>query len=212
MCKAVYVKKFSGRKSTAVSICYGILKFLHIFLGVISSLDNVIENAYQYGRTTIETYVDKLLKDADKDQRGKLTAQLLSIWDRLIQYWVDRHKDSNFNGPKVPAMAITESIEEMINNEGLLMRFLSLMRFFTKSGKIVLELLSVAQQGLIGWIKTNIGMLMEVMDSIWLIVKANLSILTTFIWTLFSLFLGGGQAVITFIVNSVKHVDNIKNC
>lgn len=65
------------------------------------------------------------------------------------------------------------------------------------------ELFSAAQQGLIGWVKINIGVLLEVTDSIWLIVKTNLNILTSFIGTLLSLFLGGGQAVITFLVNSV---------
>lgn len=65
------------------------------------------------------------------------------------------------------------------------------------------ELFTVAQQGLIGWVKTNIGTLMELMDSVWLIFKANLNILTSFVGTLLSMFLGGGQAVITFLVNAV---------
>lgn len=45
---------------------------------------------------------------------------------------------------------------------------------------------------------------MEVMDSVWLIVKKNLDILTSLIGTLLSMFLGGGHAVITFFINSVK--------
>lgn len=65
------------------------------------------------------------------------------------------------------------------------------------------ELFSVAQQGLISLLKTNIGMLMEVTESLWLIVKQNLSTLTSILGTLLSLFLGGGQAVVTFLVNSV---------
>lgn len=66
------------------------------------------------------------------------------------------------------------------------------------------ELFSVAQQGMISLIKTNIGMLMEVTESVWLIVKQNLSTLTSIFGTLLSLFLGGGQAVITFLVNAVS--------
>lgn len=81
-------------------------------------MDGVIENAYQYGRTGIETYVDELLKDADTDQRKHLKNQLLSVWDRLIQYWVDRQKDTSFTGPQVPASAISDSIGEIVNNEG----------------------------------------------------------------------------------------------
>lgn len=69
---------------------------------------------------------------------------------------------------------------------------------------ITLELFSVAQQGLIGWVKKNLDILMEVMNSVWLIVQANLNILTSILGTFLSLFLGGGQAVITFIINSVR--------
>lgn len=46
-------------------------------------------------------------------------------------------------------------------------------------------------------------MLMEVTESVWLIVKQNLSTLSSILGTLLSLFLGGGQAVITFLVNAV---------
>lgn len=69
---------------------------------------------------------------------------------------------------------------------------------------ITSELFSVAQQGLIGWVKKNLDILMEVMNSVWLIVQANLNILTSILGTFLSLFLGGGQAVITFIINSVR--------
>lgn len=65
------------------------------------------------------------------------------------------------------------------------------------------ELFSAAQQGLISLIKTNIGTLLEVTDSIWLIVKQNLNVLVTIVGALFSLLLGGGHAVITFLINAV---------
>lgn len=63
--------------------------------------------------------MDELLKDADLEQKKHLKDQLLGIWDRLIQYWVDRQKNSNnFHGPTVPASAISDSIGEIVNNEG----------------------------------------------------------------------------------------------
>lgn len=65
------------------------------------------------------------------------------------------------------------------------------------------ELLSAAQQGLISLIKTNIGTLLEVTDSIWIIVKQNINVLVTFVGALFSLLLGGGHAVITFLIDAV---------
>lgn len=65
------------------------------------------------------------------------------------------------------------------------------------------ELFSAAQQGLISLIKTNIGTLLEVTDSIWIIVKQNLNVLVTIFGSLFSLILGGGNAVIAFLINAV---------
>lgn len=67
----------------------------------------------------------------------------------------------------------------------------------------LVELLTVAQQGIISLIKTNIGTLLEVIDSIWLIVKQNLNILTSITGTLSSIILGGGSAVVEFLLNTV---------
>lgn len=83
---------------------------------MVDSLDNVMENAYEYGRTGIETYVDEFLKDADKEQRRKLKEQILVIWDRIIQYWMDKKTS---HGPSVSPVAITDSIGEIVYNEGM---------------------------------------------------------------------------------------------
>lgn len=87
-----------------------------LLLGMVDSLDNVMENAYEYGRTGIETYVDEFLKDADKEQRRKLKEQILVIWDRIIQYWMDKKTS---HGPSVSPVAITDSIGEIVYNEGM---------------------------------------------------------------------------------------------
>lgn len=86
---------------------------------MVDSLDDVIENAYEYGRNGIETYVDKFLKDADADQRRKLKQQILVIWDRIIQYWMDKKTDNAAHGPSVSPVAITDSIGEIVYNEGI---------------------------------------------------------------------------------------------
>lgn len=78
-----------------------------------------MENAYEYGRTGIETYVDEFLKDADKEQRRKLKEQILVIWDRIIQYWMDKKTS---HGPSVSPVAITDSIGEIVYNEGMSQR------------------------------------------------------------------------------------------
>lgn len=84
---------------------------------MVDSMDDIIENAYEYGRNGIETYVDKFLKDADQEQRRKLKHQILIIWDRIIQYWMDKKTDQA-HGPSVSPVAITDSIGEIVYNEG----------------------------------------------------------------------------------------------
>lgn len=49
-------------------------------------------------------------------------------------------------------------------------------------------------------------MLVEVMDSIWLIVKQNLNVITSIFGTLLSMILNGGQAVVTFLVDAVRRL------
>lgn len=98
---------------------------------MVDSLDNIIENAYEYGRTGIETYVDEFLKDADKEQRRKLKEQILVIWDRIIQYWMDKKTD-RAHGPSVSPVAITDSIGEIVYNEGML----NTITHFTNSNNV----------------------------------------------------------------------------
>lgn len=80
-------------------------------------MDDIIENAYEYGRNGIETYVDKFLKDADQEQRNRLKQQILVIWDRIIQYWMDKNTDK-VHGPSVSPVAISDSVAEIVYNEG----------------------------------------------------------------------------------------------
>lgn len=75
-----------------------------------------MEDAYQYSRKGIETYVDEFLKDTNEDQRTKLKEQMLSIWDRVIHYWMDSGKNSTAAIVQ-PAM-LTDSIGELVQNAG----------------------------------------------------------------------------------------------
>lgn len=51
----------------------------------------------------------------------------------------------------------------------------------------ILELITAAKQGIIGWAKGNIGMLMEVLDSVWIILRQNMYLLGSMVGTFFSM-------------------------
>lgn len=66
---------------------------------------------------------------------------------------------------------------------------------------------TVTFTSLIAWGKSNIGMLMEISDSLLIVLKANLSLLFSTITTLFSVVLGGGHAMLKFLFNTVRIQD-----
>lgn len=142
------------------------------------SMDDILENAYKHGRSSIEQYVDGIFNETEPAQAKKLKCQILSVWDRLIQSWVDRNNGDSFNGPRVSTDSIKDTIDEIVSN-------------------------SVTKAGLIGWVKSNVGTLMEVSESLWLVLRTNLSLLLSAVGTLFSVVLGGGHAVIKFLFHTI---------
>lgn len=146
-----------------------------------STFDNIIDNAHEYGRKTIETYIDDILKDTDKQQAIKLKEQVLTTWDRLVQNVLERNGDDTI-GPRM-GFGIRESIDEIVDNP-------------------------IAKEGIIAWAKSNVGMLRDVMDSLWIILQKNMYLLGTVFGSIFSVLLGGGHAVVTFVVDTVSALMN----
>ncbi|XP_035775576.1 transmembrane protein 245-like isoform X5 [Anopheles albimanus] len=142
------------------------------------SMDNIIDNAYKYGRSHIEQYVDGIFNDTDPTQAIKLKTQILSVWDRLIQSWMDRNNGEGIVGPRVPTQAIRMTIDEIFINP-------------------------ITKAGLIGFIKSNFGMLWEVADSLWMLLRTNLTLLLSAVGTLVSAILGGGHAVLKFLFHTI---------
>ncbi|XP_011293580.1 transmembrane protein 245 isoform X2 [Musca domestica] len=146
-----------------------------------SSLDDALDNAHHYGRRKIETYIDDWLTDADPVHATKLKEQILDVWDRLIQYWIDFNKSDSY-GPRVPTDALKTTFGEIVDNP---------------------ELVLVAKQGIIGWAKSNTQTIMEVAESLWHIIRTNLSMIMAFTGEIISLVLSGGQACVEFILDMI---------
>lgn len=105
----------------------------------------------------------------------------MELWDRIYQNWMSTN-DSN--GPKVTEDAVQSSWEEFITD-------------IQKSP----ELLNI--NGLMDFGKQNIGTLMSLLESIWSILKGNISLILGSFSTFLSVILGGGTAVLNFILNGV---------
>lgn len=59
-------------------------------------------------------------------------------------------------------------------------------------------------KGLTEFVKQNIGTFMSVLESVWSILKGNFSIVIGSFSALISIVLGGGTAVLNFILNMVN--------
>ncbi|XP_055525281.1 transmembrane protein 245 isoform X2 [Wyeomyia smithii] len=142
------------------------------------SMDNIIDNAYKYGRSHIEQYVDDIFNDTDPIQARKLKLQILSVWDRIIQSWMDRNNGDGLVGPRVNSQSIRVTIDEIFINP-------------------------ITKAGIIGFVKSNFGMLVEVSDSLWMLLRTNLTLLASAVGTLVSVILGGGHAVLKFLFHTI---------
>lgn len=60
--------------------------------------------------------------------------------------------------------------------------------------------------GIQNFVKENIGILMSVLDSVWSIVRGNMSIILTIFTELFYVVLMSGSAVLNFVLSTVCNV------
>lgn len=81
------------------------------------SMNDVIDNAYKYSRSAIEDYIDSLFNQTNPDQAKKLKIQILSVWDRLIQSYMDRNNDG-IVGPRVSSESVFTTIDEIVTTSG----------------------------------------------------------------------------------------------
>lgn len=132
-----------------------------------------------------------MLKNADADKADLLEQRVLELWDRIYQAWMMTSTDvPGSMGPKVSSSAVYASWESFLDG---------VMK--------TPELLNL--DGLMQFGKENVGMLSSLLESLWDILKGNVSLLFQSSVTIFSVVLGGGSAVINFLINSVSTGFNI---
>lgn len=145
------------------------------------TMDSILDNAYQYGREGISKAVKGVMNDADSMQSEKLEKQVLELWDRIYQSWMTSNEST---GPKVTEEAVKNSWDAFVMD-------------IQKSP----EIFNV--NGIIDFAKQNVGTLMSLLESIWSIVISNISLILGSFSTCLSIVLGGGTAVLNFILNMI---------
>merc|ERR1712240_778495 len=81
-----------------------------------SSMENVVDGAYNLGRDWISSTLQRSLSEADADVRADLETKVLELWDRSYQYWVLTSVTTDQRpGPTVSKEAITNSVGEVLD-------------------------------------------------------------------------------------------------
>ncbi|KAJ8945745.1 hypothetical protein NQ318_012067 [Aromia moschata] len=145
------------------------------------TVDSILDNAYQYGREGISKAVKGMMSGVDPAKSDKLESQVLELWDRIYQSWMS---SNDSNGPKVTDDAVRNSWQNFVSD-------------IQKSPEIL------NLNALVEFAKQNIGTLLSVLESVWGIVKGNISLILGSFSTFLSAILGGGTAVLNFILNVV---------
>ncbi|RZC33168.1 transmembrane protein 245 [Asbolus verrucosus] len=145
------------------------------------TVDSILDNAYQYGREGISKAVKGMMTDVDSAKSEKLEKQVLELWDRVYQSWMS---SDDGNGPKVTQDAVRISWENFMSDIQRSPEMFNL-------------------NGLIEFAKQNVGTLLSLLESVWSIVKGNIGLVLGSFSAFLSVILGGGTAVLNFILNGI---------
>ncbi|KAF3427624.1 hypothetical protein E2986_08370 [Frieseomelitta varia] len=149
------------------------------------SVNSVLDNAYTYGRSAISDGIKSLVKDLDAAKAEQMEKKVLELWDRLYQAWMMSTENPDLIGPTVDVTA-AYSVWESLNES------------FEKPPLQLFNMTSIQN-----FVKENIGTFMSVLDSIWSIVKGNMSVILTIFTELFYIILMSGSAVLNFALSMV---------
>lgn len=155
-----------------------------------------------------------MVKDLDTAKAEQLEKKVLELWDRLYQAWMMSNESPDLIGPTVDvtaAYSVWESFKESFGKTPLRkISYLKLNAIKCSSIQIYsvclffffyVELFNMTN--IQNFVKENIGICMSVLDSIWSIVKGNMSVILTIFTELFYVILMSGSAVLNFTLSMV---------
>lgn len=143
--------------------------------GVQVALDSMLGDAYLYGRDWISATVRRAIDEEDSVRAAAVEKQVLELWDRVYHLWVARN--STVDPSVLPHAPSWDTLLDALKT-------LDLSLF-------------------VNFVHENIGTFMSVFDSIWALLKGNISVVLSVVTATFSLLFGGGTAVLNFVINLV---------
>ena len=149
-------------------------------------LDEMIKNGYEYGREYIKNSIRDILNvDRNITKTKAIEKQILEIWDRAYHLWLIRN---------------TNETDSIIHKGPY-----DVYRLWDAVTKLDLSLI-------FNIVKENIDTLLSVLDSVWLLLKGNFTLLFTAIAAVFSTLFGGGLGLMNLGLNFVSFTSNLLEC
>lgn len=161
-----------------------ILSTLNITLPDNSSMEGVVDEAYNYGRTWISTTLRESLVNTDTEVMLELETKVLELWDRSYQYWILRQDGI---GPKMTSSAVSTSFGEVMD------------KLYHTQNIFNISALQV-------FIRNNMGTLTSIIEQLWSLFQGNIIFLFDSVMGIARVLLHSGSGFINFVFGIIIYL------